>query len=422
MSSGLSSAQPFHVLVKPIGPRCNLACAYCFYLDKTSLYPPRERYRMSDATLENFTRQYLEAQPPDAAEVSFAWQGGEPTLMGLPFFRRAVALQRRYARPGVRVTNALQTNGTLLHDAWGAFLHDEQFLVGLSLDGPEDLHDHWRRDRRGRGSFARVMAGLEVLRRHRVEFNTLTVIQSHNGSHPGRVYRFLKEAGSRFHQYIPIVEPEGEGRVSERSVRPGQFGDFLNGVFDEWRQADVGEVFVQHFDLLLGLAAGYPASLCVHAETCGRSLALEHNGDLYSCDHFVFPRQLLGNLAAQPLAALVDGPAQRAFGLAKRDALPTCCRSCPYRRLCHGGCPAHRLLPAPGGEPGLNYLCEGYRRFYGHTQKYFAAMTECLRRRLPASEYRRFLAPPPGSAAGKPGRNDPCPCGSGRKFKQCCGA
>ena len=417
--------EPFHVLTKPIGPVCNLKCEYCFYLGKTSLYPEREQYRMSDEVLERLTRQYIECQPPETREVNFAWQGGEPTLMGLDFFKQAVACQKKYARPGMRITNALQTNGTRLTDEWGPFLRDSEFLIGLSLDGPEKLHDKYRKDRRGRGSFAAVMKGLEVLQRHQVEYNALVVVQSDNGKHPREVYDFVLEIGCQYMQFIPIVEKLDDGKVSHRSVGPEQFGRFLNTVFDRWRLGDIGRIYVQHFDLMLGLAMGYPASLCVHSEVCGRNVALEHNGDLFDCDHFVFPENKLGNITQQSMTDMLDGPQAVAFGLDKRKGLPDVCGRCKFLRFCNGGCPAHRCATTPDGQSGWNYLCEGYRTFFTHSLKYFVAMAECLRRRLPASRYGEFMAPatlgaPAGERPRKPGRNAPCPCGSGKKYKHCC--
>ena len=412
---------PFHVLTKPIGPICNLRCDYCFYLEKTDLFQEASTrdYRMSDEVLEAFTRQYIEAQHPDAEEVNFAWQGGEPTLMGVDFFRRAVAYQQQYARPGQKVTNALQTNATLLNDRWGAFMHEHGFLAGLSVDGPEELHNRFRRDRRGRGSFAATMRGVEAMKRNRVEYNTLTVVQRDNAEHPREVYRFLRDLGSEYLQFIPLVEPGEDGCISPRTVQPQQWGRFLLEVLDEWLKHDIGRVYVQHFELMLGVAMGLPPSLCVHSRTCGRSVALEHNGNLYSCDHFVFPRYYLGNILETHLRDLVDSEQQTTFGNDKFDTLPAYCRRCEFLAACHGGCPGHRRKRTPDGEQGLNWLCEGYREFYTHSAKYFRAMAEALRQRRPAAEYKRFLTAP--AAAGAVGRNDPCPCGSGRKYKKCCG-
>jgi uncharacterized protein len=414
---------PFHVLCKPIGPLCNLACDYCFYLHKEELFPETKGagFRMSDETLEEFTRQYLECQPDNAPEVNFAWQGGEPTLMGIDFYRRALALQAKYRRPGQRVTNALQTNGTLIDDEWAVFLKEHDFLVGISVDGPEELHDRFRRDRERHGSFNRVMSGLEALRRAGTEFNTLTVVQSDNGDHPLEVYRFLKGIGSTYLQFIPIVEPLDGGGVSQRTVRPKQWGRFLCGVFDEWSKEDVGRVFVQHFDMLLGRNLGQPASLCVHSQYCGRAPALEHDGSLYSCDHFVFSENRLGSIHEKSVTEMVDGEFQTAFGIAKSEKLPEYCRRCEYLGLCYGGCPSDRCKKTPGGKSGLNWSCEGYRMFYDYSRPVFTAMAEALRNHLSAAEYQRFMNRPGGSQHRRQiGRNDPCPCGSGKKYKHCC--
>jgi uncharacterized protein len=414
---------PFHVICKPIGPICNLRCDHCFYIEKRRLYPNGERFRMSEATLARFIAQQIASRPEGASEVAFAWQGGEPTLMGLGFFRRAVELQRLLAPPGLRISNSLQTNGTRLTPEWGAFLRGEGFLVGISIDGPAELHDRYRRDAQGRGSLARALRGLEVLQSHQVEFNTLTCVQRHNASHPREVYRFLRGLGSRYMQFIPVVEHSAGQGVSPRSVHPRQFGRFLNAVFDCWRASDIGEVFVQHFDMMVGIAMGLPASLCVHAEECGRHLAMEHNGDLFQCDHFVDPSHLLGNLMETPLSELVDSERADRFGAEKREGLPGCCRRCHHLRFCQGGCPAHRFDKAPGGEPGLNHLCEGYRLFYRHTLPTFEAMAASLRSGGSARDYPAFAASPSPSSQGRTGvpRNAACPCGSGRKYKRCCG-
>lgn len=386
---------PFHVIAKPIGAICNINCAYCFYLDKERLYnyPNRSSFRMSDELLEAYVSQYIQAQPPTSPEVGFAWQGGEPTLMGLEFFRSVVALQKKYARRSQRISNALQTNGMLLDDEWCTFLRDEGFLVGISIDGPRDLHDRYRLDLHGRGTFDRVMKGLEAVQRNNVEFNTLTVVQADNGEHGARVYRFLKEIGSRFMQFIPIVEPMAEGQLTDRTVAPEQWGRFLNAAWDEWLAADIGTVFVQHFDMMLGMVLGYPSSLCIHSRTCGKALAIEHNGDLYSCDHFVEPKYLLGNITKRPLPLLATDPQQIKFGQDKFDTLPRYCRECEFVKYCYGGCPSHRVKRTPADEPGLNHLCEGYKLFYAHTQPTLRAMAEALRRGGTARDYNRYLRP-----------------------------
>ncbi len=380
---------------------------------------------MSIETLERFIKQYIEDQPEGTPEVNFGWQGGEPTLMGLKFYQLAVELQEQYSRPGMRVSNSLQTNGVLLDDQWGEFLHEYNFLVGISIDGPEMLHDRYRRDMKDRGSFKSVMAGLETLKKHEVEFNTMTCVQNDNGDHPEEVYDFLKEIGSRFFQFIPIVEPDGEGQVSYRSVEPQQYGSFLNGVFDHWLdQEDIGTIFVRDFDCLLAQVVGQVASMCVYMETCGRATAIEHNGDLYCCDHFVNPEDLLGNVAESTLSEMVDCAKQIKFGRDKRDALPRYCLECDYLVYCNGGCPKDRLTNTTDGEPGMNYLCAGYQLYYDHTLPVFERMAKCLRLRRAPSEYKtiestvRNLVADHGVIVG---RNDPCPCGSRKKYKKCCG-
>ena len=384
---------PFHVITKPIGAVCNINCAYCFYLDKERLYdyPTRSSFRMADDVLERYVQQYIEAQPIGVEEVGFAWQGGEPTLMGVDFFRRVVAFQKKHARSGLRVTNSLQTNAMLLDDEWCTFLRDEGFLLGISIDGPTERHDRYRLDLEGRGTFKQVMKGLEAVKRNKVEFNALTVVQNDNGDHGASIYRFLKEIGAQFIQLIPIVEHLGEGKISSRTVGPEQWGRFLNAVWDAWIEDDIGTVYVQHFDMMLGITLGYPATMCVHARTCGRALAVEHNGDLYNCDHFVTPEHLLGNITKLRLAVLVDGPQQTKFGQDKLDTLPRYCRECEFLKSCYGGCPAHRIKLTPDGEPGLNHLCEGYKLFYAHTRPTLRAMAKAVRRGGTARDYRQYI-------------------------------
>ncbi len=437
----------FHVMAKPAGPACNLHCTYCFYLEKERLYPSPRRFRMSDAVLEAFIKQYIEAQ--QVPTISFAWQGGEPTLMGLPFFRRVVELQRRYQPPGKRLINALQTNGTLLTDEWCAFLREHQFLVGLSLDGPRGLHDHYRRGRRGEPTFDAVMRGLRRLQQHGVEYNLLCAVNRVNGQQPLAVYRFLRETGARHLQFIPIVErlaaepplpgqPPSSREVSEASVRPAEYGEFLCAVYDEWVRHDVGRIYVQTFEVALSVWLGHGAGLCVFEPTCGRGMALEHNGDLYACDHYVYPEYRLGNLMEQPLVALAESNPQRRFGTDKRDTLPRQCRECPVLFLCNGECPKNRFLQTPEGEEGLNYLCAGLKRFFTHIGPTLEWMARALQQGQPAAGIMAVLrqadqgsaGPPatevavarrPGAGARPAGRTAPCPCGSGQKSKRCCG-
>lgn len=387
ISTGSIQARfPFQVLTKPVGSVCNLGCTYCYYLEKAHLYPSTKSFRMPPEILEKYVRDYIAAQPGPV--VSFAWQGGEPTLLGVDFFRQAVALQRQFAA-GKRVENAFQTNGILLDDEWGAFLAENNFLVGISIDGPRDLHDLYRQGKGGEPTFDRVMAGLEILKRHQVNFNTLTTVHRQNAEQALKVYQFLRKVGSGFMQFIPIVEraappataatglwlapppespdaAEAEAAVTPWSVHPTTFGRFLCTIFDEWVQHDVGRVFVQQFDAALANWVGQPPGVCVFSEKCGRALAIEHNGDVYSCDHYVYPSYKLGNVREASLSAMVDSPEQRLFGEAKSDKLPRYCRECPVRFACHGECPKHRFLLTPTGEPGLNYLCTGYRLFFGH--------------------------------------------------------
>jgi uncharacterized protein len=418
----------FHIMLKPRGAICNLDCKYCYFLSKEKLYP-NSHFRMDESLLKEYTRQYIAAQP--GPEVTFAWQGGEPTLMGLDFFRRAVEYQREFCPPGVSIHNALQTNGVLLDEAWATFFHRHNFLVGVSLDGPQPLHNAYRVDKANRPTFDRVMTGIRLLQKHKVDFNILTTVHAANADHPLDVYRFLRdEVRTDFIQFIPIIErdndtgfQEGE-RVTARSVTGKQYGEFLIAIFDEWAHRDVGQIFVQIFDVALAAWLGQPPGLCIFQPTCGQAMAMEHNGDLYACDHFVEPGYKLGNMLETPLPALVDSEQQRQFGRDKRDSLPRYCRDCEVRFICNGGCPKNRILTTPAGEPGLNYLCEGYKAFFTHIDAPMRFMAnEIWHKRSPAnimahlarqqSDFKQRLA--------TARRNDPCPCGSGLKFKQCHG-
>jgi len=376
----------FHVMVKPIGAICNLDCAYCYYLEKEHLYPEGEQFRMPWKVLRSFVRQYIAAHN-HMPEIHFAWQGGEPALLDLDFFERAVALQRKHKPAGCRVTNSIQTNGVLLDDAWGRFLREHGFLVGISIDGPADLHNRYRVDKGGRPTFDQVARGLEMLQRYKVEYNVLTCVHRHNGDHPLAVYRFLKSLGARFIQFIPIVGRASPTSSAATSISVGaeQYGRFLTSVFDEWLYHDVGRVFVQIFDVALGIWALGQASLCVFDETCGRALALEHNGDLFSCDHFVTPEHRLGNLMHVSLAKMMGSSQQRRFGQVKRDTLPAYCKACDVRFACNGGCPKNRFALTPEGEPGLNYLCAGYQHFFHLIAPVMRQMAVALRERKPAA-------------------------------------
>jgi len=390
------SRQPKHILAKPTGARCNCACDYCFFLKKERLYPGSD-FRMSDAVMERYIRQSIEAH--GGPEVNITWQGGEPTLMGLDFFRRAVEVGKACARPGVRVAQALQTNGLLIDEDWCRFLRANDFLVGLSLDGPRELHDAYRRDKGGKSVFGRVVRAARLMKKHGVEFNILCTVNAANSRSPLDVYRFFRdELGARYIQLIPIVERENDTgeqagtRLTARSVEPAQYGRFLIAIFDEWARRDVGEVFVTFFDSVLAAYVYGEPTLCALRRECGDAPALEHNGDLYACDHFVEPRYRLGNITEKPLAELVDLERQRAFGRAKAEALPRACRDCRFLFTCGGECPKNRVLMTPDGEPGLNWLCEGLKAFFAHTERHMRVMAGLLERGLPAAAVMDVLA------------------------------
>jgi uncharacterized protein len=411
----------FHVMAKPRGSICNLDCHYCFYLKKERLYPDGN-FRMSDELLEQFTIQYINAQ--QIQEVVFAWQGGEPTLMRLDFFRKAVDLQAKHKKPGMRIQNSFQTNGTLLNDDWCEFFHKNNFLVGLSIDGPRHLHDTYRLDKGGLPTFDHVYHAAQLLKKHRVEFNTLTCVNAANADHGLGVYRFLRdEIGSRFMQYIPIVERDNETgnqagkRVTHRSVNGPQYGSFLIDIFDEWVRHDVGRVNVQLFDVSLAAWAGQRPGLCIHEETCGLGLAMEFNGDVYSCDHFVEPKYYLGNIADQPLDALVKSSQQFTFGQDKKSNLPDYCRSCKVRFICNGGCPKDRLLITPANEPGLNYLCAGYQAFFNYIDRPMKWMAAYINTGQPPAEIMNLITSEPTLRETPPGAT--CPCGSQKPVEQC---
>ncbi len=404
----------FHVLAKPTGAICNLDCKYCFFLSKDALYPG-SKFRMSDDVLEAYIKQVVESQRSD--QITIAWQGGEPTLMGLDFFEHAVALTRKYISPGIALEHTVQTNGILLDEEWCEFLRENNFLVGLSIDGPQAMHDAYRVDKAGGPTFSKVMRAARLMQEHRVEFNVLCTVHDANVGHPLEVYRFFRdELKTHFVQFIPIVERatpqlleianEGWGDrnhrrplytqagelVTERTVKPEQWGEFLIAIFDEWVRHDVGEVYIQLFESSLASWLGLPASLCIFAETCGNALALEHNGDLYSCDHFVEPKFRLGNIKQEHMVQLVASDQQRAFGNAKRDTLPRYCRECEVRFACNGECPRNRFINTPDGEPGLNYLCAGYKAFFKHIDRPMKMMADLLRQGREAAEVMRALA------------------------------
>lgn len=404
----------FHLLAKPTGAICNLDCKYCFFLSKEVLYPG-SAFRMTDDVLEAYIRQLLEAQP--GPEVTIAWQGGEPTLMGLDFFRHSMDLVEKYKKPDQTLLHTIQTNGTKLDDEWAAFFKQHNFLVGLSIDGPQAMHDAFRVNKGGSGTFEQVLRGWKVLLKHGVDVNILCTIHAANAEHPTQIYHFFRdELKAQYIQFIPIVErstaellplanqvwrerPGGKRPyysqigelVTGRTVKPEQFGRFLITIFDEWVRRDVGKFFVSSFDAALANWIGQP-SLCIFQPTCGHALALEHNGDLYSCDHFVEPAFLLGNIQQTNLLDLVSSDQQRKFGQDKFDTLPKYCRECEVLFACYGECPRNRFIHTPDGEPGLNYLCAGYKMFFKHIDHPMRLMAELLRRGRYADEVMDILA------------------------------
>ncbi len=429
----------FHLLAKPSGSTCNIDCKYCFFLSKEALYP-NEKHRMSDATMDAYIRQLLESHR--TPEVTVAWQGGEPTLMGVDFFRRAIALVEKHRRQGQQVQHTLQTNGIALDDEWCAFLKANNFLVGLSVDGPRDIHDANRITRGGEGTFDLVMKGWRYLQAHQVDFNILCTVNAANQQHGRGVYQFFRdELGAKWMQFIPIVErataetihianlgwsarphdrrllyTQTGTLVTDRSVGGEQYGQFLIDIFEEWVRRDVGKIYVQLFDVTLDAYFGQ-YKLCIHAPTCGNGPALEYNGDLYACDHFVEPGFKLGNIHETHMLKLVAAPEQRKFGRDKRDTLTRQCQGCEVRALCNGGCPKDRFALSADGEPGHSYLCAGFYKFFTHTRPAMEQMGRLLSAgRAPAEDMARLAA-----EDAKRGPYVPCPCGSGRKFRFCHG-
>lgn len=404
----LDKQDRFHILAKPTGPLCNLDCKYCFYTEKEALFPRENKFQMSDPVLETYIQQYIASQ--ETEEIVFAWQGGEPILMGLDFFRKAVFLQKRYAN-GKRITNTIQTNGTLLNDEWCAFFHDHQFLVGVSLDGPEHIHDMYRIDRGGKPTFALVMRALSLLKKHRVEFNILTCVTKYSSYKPLEIYHFFKKQGIQFIQFIPIVErepnegaaklalrhatppslymEESQQAVTSWTVEQEMYGDFLIHIFNEWVQNDVGSIYIMNFEWALASWAGIPSPVCIFSEECGRAVAMEHNGDIYSCDHYVYPKYRLGNITTDNLMDMMNQPSQIDFGRKKRETLPSVCKNCEVRFACHGECPKHRFLVSDHNEPGLNYLCSSYKKYFKHINPYMKIMKQLLLDGLPVSSIMR---------------------------------
>jgi uncharacterized protein len=396
--------QGIHVVAKPIGPACNLNCDYCFYLEKQALFGEGENYRMNDTVLSAYITKYIASQP--TPEVEFVWQGGEPTLLGIDFFKRVIELQKPFVSQKA-VTNSLQTNGTLLTDAWCDFLKKHNFLVGISIDGPKEIHDRYRRDRSGNGTFDKAMSGLKLLQKHGVEYNVMACVAKDTARQPLEVYHFLKKEGVKFIQFFPIIErmpddcaakcglrlsgpasldkKEQNTVVAPWTVVPVDYGDFLIAIYEGWVRNDVGEIFVMNFEWALNAWIGNPSPVCIHSKQCGRSIVMEHNGDVYACDHCVYPQYKLGNILTDDLLSMVEKSLQSGFGVAKETGLPKWCRECEVLVACQGGCPKHRFAETIYDEPGLQYLCMGYRKFFLHIRKYLRVMTQLLEYGRPAS-------------------------------------
>ena len=396
-------AKPLYVMLKPTGAHCNLACKYCYYLEKNKLYPTAQRHLMSDEMLEQFTREYIEAQT--MSQVLFTWHGGEPLLRSIDFYRKALSLQQKYAG-GRRIDNVIQTNGTLLTDEWCEFFAQNHWLVGISIDGPQPYHDHYRLTAAGKPSWQKVMQGIKLLKKHGVEWNAMAVVNAYNVNHPLEFYRFFKENGCQFLQFTPIVErltrhedgrtlaslaDKNEIPLSEASVTPEQWGYFLCAIFDEWVRKDVGKIFVEIFDCTLANWMGISPGICAYSKECGHAGVMEHNGDVYSCDHFVFPEYKLGNIRDHSLIDMLYGEQQQEFSRLKHSSLPRQCKECDMEFACHGECPKNRFMKDKYGDSGLNYLCPGYYHYYQHVAPYMDYMKQELMSQRPPSNIMKVL-------------------------------
>lgn len=412
------ACEPFVVMAKPVGPRCNLECSYCYYLETERFYESPHQYRMSDKLLETYICRYIAASPGPV--IQFTWHGGEPTLAGLDFFRLCVDLQKRYLPEGWTCWNNLQTNGILLNDDWCAFLAEAHFDVGVSLDGTQLLHDEYRKDHSGRGTYERAVAAVKRLQAHGIQPDLLCTVTAAISKEPIAVYQTLRDLNTGWIQFIPIVRRTPDGKVTSDSVTGQGYGQFMRTVFDEWICHDLGRSDVQLFAEIMLVLSGGAASLCWMAPTCGRVLIVEHDGGVYSCDHFVNPDHHIGDLETSELSALVDMPLQRQFGNDKRDRLPLRCRSCSWLAICNGGCPKDRFAMAEDGEPGLNYLCSGFRQFFAHAEQPLRQVIQLRKRGLTPNDIMTEIRTESLARWKGTGRNDPCPCGSGRKAKNCC--
>jgi uncharacterized protein len=415
----VKASREFQVFVKPIGSICNLDCQYCYYLKKQNLYPEGESFRMLDHILEEYILQHIKASSEPV--IRFSWHGGEPTLLGLDYFRKIVAIQHKHQPRNQRIANGIQTNGTLLNDDWCRFLAAENFAVGLSLDGPKEMHDRYRVTKDQKPTHDQVMRGYKLLQRHRVYCDILCVVNEYNVQYPIQVYQFFKQIKAKYISFLPLVEQQMDaGREISNSTVPAEaFGDFLCAIFDEWLEQDIGRIKVQIFEEAARTAFGQEHSLCIFRRTCGDIPVVEHNGDFFSCDHFVDAEHHLGNIQVTSLVELLENPAQKAFGQAKLDTLPSYCQTCEVRTMCNGGCPKNRFIRTPDGEMGLNYLCAGYKSFFTHCQPFVSELAALWQQNT--SGQQTAIEQPTGARTNtKIGRNDPCPCGSGLKYKKCC--
>jgi uncharacterized protein len=415
----VTASREFQIFAKPGGPICNLDCAYCYYLKKEDLYRNGEPFRMTDDTLEEYIVQHIEASPGPV--INFSWHGGEPTTLGLDYFRKIVRLQHKHLPPGRRVTNGIQTNGTLLDEDWSRFLAAERFSVGISLDGPQELHDRYRVSKGRKPTYEQAMRGYKLLQLYHIPHDILCVVHAQNVKQPAQVYRFFKKIQATHIGFLPLVERQSDALsgATDRSVPAEAWGVFLGTIFDEWLQTDIGRVYVRIFEEVAGTALGHDYTLCILRKTCGDIPVVEHNGDFFPCDHFVETSHCSGNIRERRLVELLESPEQTAFGRAKFDSLPAYCHACEVLTMCNGGCPKDRFIRTPDGQSGLNYLCAGYRRFFNHCRPFVAQLAALPRQSLDRQPPQHTVESVPERI--KTGRNDPCPCGSGRKFKKCCG-
>ncbi len=409
----INPSREFQVFAKPVGALCNLGCVYCYYLEKEHIYGAGAPLRMSDEVLEEYIIRQIEATTDPV--IHFAWHGGEPTLFGLNSFHKIVQFQQKHKPAGKEIINGIQTNGTLLNEAWCEFFAAEQFVVGISMDGPEEMHNRYRLTKDQRAAFEQTMRGYDLLQQFRVPTEILCVVNDYNVQQPLTVYRFFKQLNAGYITFLPLVErqPRTETGVTPETVPADAFGDFLCTIFDEWVNEDIGRVKIQIIEEATRTAFNQEHTLCIFKQRCGGVPVVEHNGDFYSCDHYVDQDHLLGNIMDRSLAELLDSPEQKAFGQAKLDTLPQYCRGCEVLDMCNGECPKNRFIRTPDGESGLNYLCEGYRKFFIHCKSFVNEV---------AARWQKQLGEQQGAGHHpvRVGRNDPCPCGSGKKYKNCC--